>query len=301
MESGRGPRTSVVIPTSRPGEGVEACLAALERGTVDDFEAIVVDSSATGEAQGTLAGLPHARVLRPEAPLPPHEARNLGAERARGQTIAFTDADCVPRPDWLERLLEAHERGSALVGGAIDPDGGGLVERGADICKFAPWLEGLRAGERHTLPTANLSLSRAAWERIGPFRVLAWSGDTELCRRAHEAGLGLRFEPRAVVRHDDPVRLRRFLRERRERGSAYAALRVAIESWSRPRAAAYAAAAPLLAGWLGLRGVLATVRSGRPTAALLTLPVTAAGVAAWALGEAGSYVRHAAGGTPPAT
>jgi GT2 family glycosyltransferase len=234
-------------------------------------------------------------VIRPDRPLPPHEARNRGAGLASGETIVFTDADCVPRPDWLERLLDGHRLGAPLIGGAIDPDGGGIVERGADICKFALWLEGLPGGERETLPTANLSLTRETWARIGPFRLLAWSGDTELCRRARREGVPLHFEPRAIVRHEDPVRLGRFLRERRQRGSAYAALRIELESWPRLRSAAYAAGSPAIAVWLAARGAWAAARSGRALTALVSLPVSAAGFVAWTLGEAGAYGRHAVG------
>jgi len=183
-----------------------------------------------------------------------------------------------------------------MIGGAIDPDGGRLVERGADMCKFAPWLEGLPAGARQTLPTANMSLTRATWERIGPFRLLAWSGDTELCLRAQDAGVALRFEPEAVVRHEDPVGFGRFVRERHQRGRAYAALRVQKGSWSRARAAAYVLAAPLIGAKLILRGLGSAVRSGRPGAALLTLPITVPGFISWTLGELESHVRYAVRG-----
>lgn len=296
------PRASVVIPRSRPTERISACLEALAAGTVTDFEAIVVDSAAAAEESGAeaepidserSAEPGSTRVLRAERPLLPQEARNRGAEIARGETIVFTDADCVPRADWLERLLEAHASGAPLIGGAVDPDGGRIVERGADICKFAPWLEGLPAGARGTLPTANLSLTRGTWRQLGPFRLLAWSGDTELCLRAREAGIPLRFEPRAIVRHDDPVHLIRFLRERRERGAAYASLRVEAESWSRWRCAAYSLLSPLIALKLGAGGVLAAIRSGRPLTALVTAPVTTLGFATWTLGEARAYLRCA--------
>lgn len=290
----------MIIPRSRSEEPIRECLEAIAGGTTKDFEAIVVDSSSHGGgASGDAAerGNGAARILRSDRPLAPQEARNRGAAVARGEAIVFTDADCIPRPDWLERLLEGHAQGSALVGGSIDPDGGRLVERGADICKFAPWLEGLPPGERRTLPTANMSVTREAWERIGPFTLLAFSGDTDFCLRAVAAGIAPRFVPAAIVRHDDAVSFSRFIRERRERGGAYAGLRVEAEGWSRARALAYVLAAPLIAAKLATRGIATAIRSGRTATAAVTAPITALGFAAWTLGEAGQYLRWALGGS----
>lgn len=297
------PRASVVIPRSRSTEPIEACLDALAGGTVTEYETIVIDSSELAVKRGPATDggsdteVQATRVVHPERPLQPHEARNRGVALARGEIIVFTDGDCIPRPDWLERLLERHASGTPLIGGSIDPDGGGVVERGADICKFASWLEGLPPGERYTLPTANLSLTRETWERIGPFQLLAWSGDTEFCMRARAAGIPLQFEPRAVVRHDDRVDLRRFLHERRERGAAYASLRAESDSWSRARCAAYVVLSPIIGLKLTARGFAAAIRSGRAMTALLTLPITSVGFAMWTLGEAGAYLRRAVSGS----
>jgi len=268
-----------VIPRSRSTEPIEACLDALAGGTVTEYEAIVIDSSElAAKREPSTEGGPATearatRVVRPERPLPPHEARNTGAALAEGETIVFTDGDCIPRADWLERLLERHAGGALLIGGSIDPDGGGVVERGADICKFAPWLEGLPPGERYTLPTANLSLTRETWERIGPFQLFAWSGDT------------------------DQVGLRRFLHERRERGDAYASLRAESASWSRARCATYVVLSPIIALKLTARGLAAAIRSGRAMTALLTLPITSVGFAMWTLGEARAYLRRTVSGS----
>ncbi len=37
-------------------------------------------------------------------PLPgSYAARNQGLSQARGNIVAFTDADCIPNPDWIEK------------------------------------------------------------------------------------------------------------------------------------------------------------------------------------------------------
>jgi GT2 family glycosyltransferase len=52
----------------------------------------------------------------------PSWARNEGIRRSRGDLVAFTDDDCVPPPDWLERLIDAVDRHGA------DGAGGMLLE-----------------------------------------------------------------------------------------------------------------------------------------------------------------------------
>ena len=44
------------------------------------------------------------------------QARNLGAERASAPVLLATDAHCIPRPRWLEKLLEElHKPGVGRV------------------------------------------------------------------------------------------------------------------------------------------------------------------------------------------
>ena len=53
--------------------------------------------------------------VQTEAPL----ARNLGAERARADVLAFIDSDCNAAPDWLRRLYETIQQGYAAAGGSV--------------------------------------------------------------------------------------------------------------------------------------------------------------------------------------
>jgi glycosyltransferase involved in cell wall biosynthesis len=48
-------------------------------------------------------------------------ARNEGIRRAKGDLIAFTDDDCVPPADWIERLINAIDaHGAAGAGGTYE-------------------------------------------------------------------------------------------------------------------------------------------------------------------------------------
>ena len=102
------PRLSVVIPAFNAQAAIAEAVRAIITQPVprDVFECLVVDDGSrdrTAEA-AELAG---AVVVRLEKNRGRAAARNAGIERARGEWIAFTDADCVPSRRWLPCLLAA--------------------------------------------------------------------------------------------------------------------------------------------------------------------------------------------------
>ncbi|MDH7487996.1 MAG: glycosyltransferase [Anaerolineae bacterium] len=104
MPEGPSPTVSVVIPARNAAATLPACLDALrgQTGSPPRFEVIVVDDGSTDDT-ATVAEAAGARVVR-IAHAGRAAARNRGAEAARGALLLFTDADCVPNPDWVSRL-----------------------------------------------------------------------------------------------------------------------------------------------------------------------------------------------------
>jgi GT2 family glycosyltransferase len=292
------PRASVIIPAYESQETIANTLRGLRAQEFAEFETVVVDSS-PGDATEVLveAEFPEVTYERSARRLIPHEARNRGVELARGELLVFTDPDCVPHPDWIRRLVRVHDAGHPIVAGAIEDAGSKWFDRGVHLTKFSPWIAGGAPGPRADLATANLLWSRSVWERFGPFPTNRWCGDTELCWRARERGIELRFEPAAVVDHEHEVDFRGFLRERRARGEDFGGMRAAHGDWSRLAAAARAVAFPLVPLVLLGRGLANAARAGRLREGLATAPLQLAGYAAWALGEARAYLRAARGST----
>jgi lipopolysaccharide/colanic/teichoic acid biosynthesis glycosyltransferase/glycosyltransferase involved in cell wall biosynthesis len=97
---------SIVIPVKNGAETIEECLRAVLNQENDgiDYEVIVVDDGSTDQS-GSIAEATGVQVIR-QKNMGPAGARNNGAKRARGEIVAFTDADCVPSPDWLIQLIE---------------------------------------------------------------------------------------------------------------------------------------------------------------------------------------------------
>ena len=113
------PQVSVVIPTYRGGKSLRAALSALTAQDLRGFEVVVVDDGSPDPVTADAASVTDVfelRIIRQQN-AGPAAARNLGAQQARGEILAFTDDDCLPRPDWLSTLTrELSLHPESLVG-----------------------------------------------------------------------------------------------------------------------------------------------------------------------------------------
>jgi GT2 family glycosyltransferase len=290
------PGVSVVVPAYRSEATVARTLAALRRQRFRDFETVVVDSSPDDATAGAVTAFPEVRLVHSYARLLPHAARNRGVQDARGGLVAFTDPDCAPAPDWLERLVAAQRSGHPLVGGAVVPSGDGAEPdwrvRAIHLTKFVSVAPVGRARPRPDLASANLAIDRALLERLGQLDAGRFCGDTEWCWRAAAAGVTPWFEPAAVVTHVHERSIAAFLRERRARGEDFAAMRAECAGWSSRARTARALAAPAVSGVLLARVWRAARAAGGPPPGPAELALAAAGCAAWSAGEARALLRR---------
>lgn len=107
-------RLSIVIPSHNAEAYVGRCLSSILSQTLPDFEVVVVDDgSSDGTAQAVEAVAAkdkRVRLLRQEH-CGVSAARNAGVASARGELIAFVDADDYLHPQYAELLvgaLDAH-------------------------------------------------------------------------------------------------------------------------------------------------------------------------------------------------
>lgn len=198
-------RYSVVIPVLKTPT-VHRTIEALRR---QDFGAsryeVIVAGMLTREA------LPEGDPVRfyaLDVPLSPAAARNRGAASATGQIIAFTDADCIPAPDWLSVLEQRFSDPSvAVVGGGVAFEQGNYWTLADNIGTFHEYLTTRPSGLRSLLPSLNLAIRRDVFLAVGGFdeRYPRPAGeDSDLCIRLRRQGHRLHFEPRAVVTHAPP-------------------------------------------------------------------------------------------------
>lgn len=221
-----GPEISVALATRDRPVRLRWLLNALAEQTLprDRFEVVVANGSTRPETAELLASHPLAAdgVLRhldvPPAPGPARN-RNHCWRATRAPLVLFTDDDCRPPADWLERALDAaHRHPGAIVQGrtAPDPDEGEIVHacphaRTQRVEPPTPFAE-----------TCNIAYPRAVLERHGGFHEdepLQACEDTDLALRARDAGADYVGAPEVLTYHAvDAVSLRDRIRASRRWG-----------------------------------------------------------------------------------
>jgi glycosyltransferase involved in cell wall biosynthesis len=201
------PFVSVIVPVFNDSERLKICLRALEdqRYPKHLYEVIVVDNGSEDSVVTVVAEFGQARASYEGRP-GSYAARNRGLALARGEVLAFTDADCIPAADWIEKGVAnlLHEPHCGLVAGRVnvfpqDPSRPTAVElyesRTALLQKEYVEVGGFGA-------TANVFTRKVVFERVGLFdRDLKSGGDIEWSRRVSSYGYRLVYADDVCVAH----------------------------------------------------------------------------------------------------
>jgi glycosyltransferase involved in cell wall biosynthesis len=194
---------SVVIPAYNAAATLPQQLQALAAQQYkDDWEVVIVDN---GSTDGT-ADLARRYCQRFKActvidggPRRGHSApRNAGASAARGDLLAFCDADDVVAPGWLQAMADAACRYD-LVGGWLDA---GPLNDDLTRSWHRPWpRDRLRSWLLPYAVSANIAIWADVLRDLDGWSAAYEAGgeDVELSWRAQLAGYRLGFAPDAVV------------------------------------------------------------------------------------------------------
>ena len=197
------PAISVVIPHLNQPEALGRCLAALMQGQRRPDEVIVVDNGSEVLPQAICDAHPGVRLLQ-EAEPGPGPARNRGVAAARGDILAFIDADCIAGPGWLATAEAAMRDPTAtILGGSVgialaDPARPGMVEAYESLYAYRMDLYIRR---QNFTGTGNLVVRRAAFDAVGPFGGLSIAEDRDWGQRATAMGYRIRHVPEMRVLH----------------------------------------------------------------------------------------------------
>jgi glycosyltransferase involved in cell wall biosynthesis len=217
------PFVSVIIPHFNDPERLGHCLAQLETQTYpsDRYEIIVIDNGSISPPEEIINTSSHSHLLIEPKPSS-YIARNCGLTAAQGEIIAFTDSDCLPKEDWLEKGVNAltKESNIGVVGGQID-----LFPANKDAPTIAELYELERAFpvqeyvERwHFAPTANIFTFQEIVETVGMFdETLKSGGDAEWCQRVYAHGYKVVYAQDVCIRHPARAKIKDIYRRAKRR------------------------------------------------------------------------------------
>ncbi len=211
---------TVVVPVYNAGESLMRLLEALSLQTSIPDEILIVDDGSTDGSGQTSQAWSHehpslnlAVIHQPNQG--PASARNHGARAGKGEVVVFIDSDCIPLPDWLEKMTVPFSD-PAVVG-----------VQGAYCCAQKEWIarfSQLEIEERYErmkrsasvdfIGTYSAAYRRDIFTQMGGFDTrfpMASGEDADFSFRLAAQGLRLVFAPGALVYHAHPSTWRRYL------------------------------------------------------------------------------------------
>ncbi len=194
-------KVSVIIPLYNKAPWVQRSLDSISGQTFRDFEVIVIDDGSTDGGADVVRA--HAErdprfrlVQQPNAG--PGAARNRGIAEARGELVAFLDADDEWDPRFLEHNVRALQEAGPEVAAAVC----GYIEQPLGVSREAMWRRrGVREGVFRATPKVSaarlvhLLAYMNPWATIARRSVLERHGGffgRERCLYGEDAWLWLR-------------------------------------------------------------------------------------------------------------
>ena len=192
-------KVSIIIPLYNKAPYVRRALDSIAAQTFPDFEVIVVDDGSTDYGAAIVADYPDARVrLIRQANAGPGAARNAALAQARGELIAFLDAD----DEWLPSYLAESVRWLESPGSETASITSGYIEYPSAKSTEGMWRKrGITSGVQRVRPDTDASLVVSMLAYMTPCSTVAraevvrkWGGfyDREKCAFGEDALLWLK-------------------------------------------------------------------------------------------------------------
>lgn len=204
------PIASIIVPSRGGRDRLPVLLAALAAQSEARWEAVIVlDGDIDGSAE-YLAGHrdPRVRIIEFPENRGRSTALNAGHDAARGGVLVRCDDDLEPGPDYVRRHVDAHHsRDVGVVGLYLNRY---PTNRYAQVYgqlqdeRFRREAYATAAERRWRYWAGNVSVTRAQWERVGPydtaFRAYGWE-DVDWGYRLWQSGAGVVLDPSLETPH----------------------------------------------------------------------------------------------------
>jgi len=222
------PTVSIIIPVRNRPDEIRECLASLEAVAYprDKMEVIVIDDASTDHTRDVIREFPVSLITQKQNRQAPY-CRNMAAQQAKGDILAFIDSDCLATPEWLNELVPAFlDERIGAVGGKVD---GFSMENLID--RYESTNSSLNMGNRiirsqpqdrfFYVPSCNLLVRKALFNELNGFNeALIVGEDVDFCWRMQDGGSDLEYRPAGAIYHKHRNRLKPFCQRRFDYGTS---------------------------------------------------------------------------------
>lgn len=206
------PLISIIIPAKNVESTIRKCLDSILRIDYPSYEIIVVDDGSTDGTPRILSEYKNIKTITASG-IGPSKTRNIAVKEAKGEFIAFTDADCAVDVNWLNELLS----GFKVFPEAIACGGRQELPHDADDFEKDVFIFMKKTGfitdymrkiskngitEVNHNPSCNVIYRKSVFLKENGFLENLWPGeDVELDYRLRKKKYKLVFNPKAIVYH----------------------------------------------------------------------------------------------------
>jgi glycosyltransferase involved in cell wall biosynthesis len=213
-------KVSVIIPTKNSGETIRQCLTTLFDQTFRDFEVIIIDGNSTDKTIEIVKSFPIKKMLTEN--FGAHQgarslARNMGVSIADGIFLAFADADCYFKKDWLQTIWNQFEENKslAILGGndAVPPEDSLLAHSTAFMENVQKQNMRIGLDACFIIKNCNMACRKETYNALGGLSPNALYGEEcDFCLRVFSANMLVKFDPTLIVFHHRRQKLTRFIK-----------------------------------------------------------------------------------------
>jgi cellulose synthase/poly-beta-1,6-N-acetylglucosamine synthase-like glycosyltransferase len=199
-------KVSVIISVYNGAKTIRRCLESICNQVYPKelYEIIVIDDGSQDKTRTIIEQFQHIRLLCQNR-RGPAAARNTGAEHAKHDILLFTDADCIPEPDWIKEMTAPFKDYSiaGVKGRYINRQ----KEFAARFIQFEYEEKYARMARRERIDfidTYSAAYKKEIFLKFGGFDEYfptASAEDIDFSFRLAQAGLQMVFNPKAIVVH----------------------------------------------------------------------------------------------------
>jgi glycosyltransferase involved in cell wall biosynthesis len=195
--SGEPPVVSCIVPVYNGERYLAEALESILGQTYRPVEVIVVDDGSTDGTAAVLAAYGQRITCLHQTNAGHAAARNRGLAVARGEFLAFLDADDLWHPEKLALQMARFQARPELDASITQVQNFWMPELDAEAAYFR---DQRRGGPLPGYSPVTLLASRGLFSRIGPFNAaLRHGADTDWFLRATEQGAVVELLPRVLV------------------------------------------------------------------------------------------------------